>query len=617
MEADTTQAGGGAPLPERDILDGFDRLIAAKRLFGAQPNPVVRKKIAKGPPRIVCKPPSRRRMLSLWHDLFSHRVSPEDFLRFLARDVLGVMHADGILLFEKNRLIYDCRVVRGEGKEDVGHLTIAFYRERKPSVSWLPYPTRPGRGVVFIEGIVFSVQNTGYATSLFRGYEHFFLDLGFHRFGVKAALSVGKYFWAKQGFDCVERIQFGRVREDLHAFVRSLDLPVEEQEIRRLNHMVDVAEFRQDIRVPVWRESEGYYAIRQDENYTEKFVYPLGKAFLLCGDPWDGYKIICADTPRRTGLVWSKSYLSHVTTAEHPEGPQRLTLLWNAILRQKLLSTLILMDPYVPPMEALHAVHDPAYLEAFREAVARGDRYFSTQDCLIGSGSYDAALLAAGGVMAGIDAVFNHRADNVFCAVRPPGHHAVRDGAMGFCFVNNVAVGAAYARSSYGIHRVCIVDWDVHHGNGTQDLFNNDPETLYASIHEHPSFCYPGTGRRMEKGKGAGEGYTLNVPLLPHAGDVEMIEAFEREIVPAIEAFRPELILVSAGFDAHRDDPIAELWCTEESYVHMTRRILELADRHCKGRVVSVLEGGYHPESLVSSAIAHIKALQGRPQWEA
>jgi len=196
--------------------------------------------------------------------------------------------------------------------------------------------------------------------------------------------------------------------------------------------------------------------------------------------------------------------------------------------------------------------------------------------------------------------------------VRPPGHHAGRASAMGFCFVNNVAAGARYARSAYGVGRVYILDWDVHHGNGTQALFDEDPLTFFCSLHEHPSFCYPGTGRRLEKGAGAGKGTTLNIPLAPHAGDREMIEAFEREVAPSIEAFRPELILLSAGFDAHRDDPIAEIECTEDAYVHMTRRVLELADRHCEGRVVSVLEGGYRLESLVSSAIAHIRTLQGK-----
>jgi acetoin utilization deacetylase AcuC-like enzyme len=214
--------------------------------------------------------------------------------------------------------------------------------------------------------------------------------------------------------------------------------------------------------------------------------------------------------------------------------------------------------------------------------------------------------------MAGVDAVMNRRVENVFCAVRPPGHHASRKQAMGFCFINNVAVGAAYARAAYGIKKIFILDWDVHHGNGTQDLFEEDPLTFFCSFHEHPTFCFPGTGRRMERGKGAGKGSTLNLPLRPHAGDAELVELFDRDVVPEIDRFRPDLILISAGFDGHRDDPIADIELTERAYEQMTRRICEAADRHCGGRVVSVLEGGYHRPAFASSAIAHLKALQGR-----
>ena len=257
-------------------------------------------------------------------------------------------------------------------------------------------------------------------------------------------------------------------------------------------------------------------------------------------------------------------------------------------------------------------MHAPPYREAFREAAARGDRHFAVRDCAISEGSYEAALLAAGGVMAGIDAVLSGSSDNAFCAVRPPGHHAGRSTAMGFCFLNNVAAGARYARSAYGVERIYILDWDVHHGNGTQALFEEDPLTFFCSLHEHPSFCYPGTGRRLERGKGPGLGTTINIPLAPHAVVLEILEAFERDVVPSIEAFRPELIFLSAGYAARGDDPIADLECTEDAYVHMTRRVLELADRYCEVRVVSVLEGGYNTESLVASAIAHIKTLQGR-----
>jgi len=612
MVVDTTLTTGefGDPLPERDILEGFDRLIAADRLFGAELNPTVIKKSGKGASFLVRRPPSRERMLALWRDLFANRVSPQGLLDALAPEVLGLSHGDGLLLFGKDRVLYDCHIARGD--EAVGHLTLCFYREREPVFRFLPFPRRPGRRIVYIEGISLTAQSTGYASSLFRRYERLFHNLGFHRFRLKASLSVGKYYWAKEGFDCEDRKQFAEMRENLHALVRRLGLPVEEQEIRRLNHASMIAAFRRDLAVPIYRNAEGYYAAERDASHGEEFRFPLGKAFLLCSAPWDGFKVIYTDTPRRTGFVWSERFLDHGTRAGHPESPKRLEAIFAAIREGGMRESLIFLEPYLPAMAVLHAVHEPAYLEAFREAAARGDRQFAVRDCSISEGSYEAALLAAGGVMAGIDAVCSDRADNVFCAVRPPGHHAGRASAMGFCFVNNVAAGTRYARSAHGIERVYILDWDVHHGNGTQALFDEDPLTFYCSLHEHPSFCYPGTGRRLEKGAGAGRGATLNIPLAPHAGDREMIEAFEREVVPSIEAFRPELILLSAGFDAHRDDPIAELECTEDVYVHMTRRVLELADRHCGGRVVSVLEGGYCMESLVPSAIAHIRTLQGR-----
>jgi acetoin utilization deacetylase AcuC-like enzyme len=612
MAFDTARTGGGIgdPLPERDILEGFDRLIAADRLFGADLNSSTIKKSGKGTPFLVRRPPSHHRMLALWRDIFANRVSPQGFLDALAPEVLGLAHADGLLLFGKDRVLYDCQIVRGN--EAVGHLTLCFYREREPVFRFLPFPRRPGRRIVYIEGISLTAQSTGYASSLFRHYERLFHGLGFHRFRLKASLSVGKYYWAKEGFDCEDRVQFATMRENLQALVRRLGLPVEEQEVRRLNHANMVATFRRDLTIPVYRNPDGYYATARDATHTEEFPFPLGKAFLLCSDPWDGYKVIYTDTPRRTGLVWSDGFLDHESRPGHPESPKRLEALLTAIREEGMRESLIFLEPYIPGMESLHAVHDPAYLEAFREAAARGDRHFAVRDCAISEGSYEAALLAAGGVMAGIDAVLSGCSDNAFCAVRPPGHHAGRSTAMGFCFLNNVAAGARYARSAYGVQRIYILDWDVHHGNGTQALFDEDPLTFFCSLHEHPSFCYPGTGRRLEKGRGAGSGATLNIPLAPHAGDREMIEAFEREVVPSIEAFRPELILLSAGFDAHRDDPISGLECTEDAYVHMTRRLLELADRHCEGRVVSVLEGGYRTESLVSSAIAHIKTLQGR-----
>ena len=610
MAEDGTQAGGiGTSLQERNIIEGFDRLAAANRLFGAECNPDIIKKSGKGEPFLLQQPPSRRQMLSIWRNLFADRVGPEEFLSLISHEVHGFSHGDTLLLFAKDRLIYDCQVCQGD--ETVGHLTLSLYRERDPILPFLPFPTRPGHRIVYIDGISLTRQSSGYASSLFRYYEELFGRLGYHQFRLKASLSVGKYYWAKEGFDCLEESGVLKMRARMAALVRSKDLPVQDWEIERLNHAYDIALFRRDLKIPAYRNSKGYYAIEKDMEHTEEFLLPLGKAFLLSSEPWDGYKVIYTDTPRRTGFVYSDRFLKHKTRPGHVENPKRLEALLAAVDRNGLKDSLVFLKPYHADPEILGKVHDEAYIESFRTAVAGGADYFETRDCSISPQSFDVALLAAGGVMAGVDAVMNRRVENVFCAVRPPGHHATNKQAMGFCFINNVAVGAAYARAAYGVKRIFILDWDVHHGNGTQDLFEEDPLTYFCSLHEHPTFCFPGTGRRMDRGKGQGEGMTLNVPLRPHSGDEELIELFDREVIPEIDRFRPDLILISAGFDGHRDDPIADIELTEKSYEYMTRMICEAADRHCGGRIVSVLEGGYHRPAFASAAIAHLKALQG------
>ncbi|HEX9191614.1 MAG TPA: hypothetical protein VF847_05920, partial [Candidatus Deferrimicrobiaceae bacterium] len=351
----TRRWGAGGPYPERDIADGFDRLIAANRLFGAELNPSVLKKSGKGAPFLVRKPPLRHRMLALWRDLFEHRVAPGEFLALLSAEVHAMSHGDGHLLFGKDRLLYDCQIL--QGNEAVGHLTLDLYRERDRIVPFLPFPTRPGRRVVYIEGISLTRQSTGYASALFRRYERLFHDLGFHLFRLKASLSVGKYYWAKEGFDCSDREQFQEMRDRLWDLAWRLDLPVAEQEVRRLTHMSDVAVFRRDIQLPVWRDKEGYYTLERDAAHPEEFRFPLGKAFLLCSPPWDGHKVIYTDTPRRTALVWSEKYLAHGTPVGHPEGLKRLKALGEALRREGLLSSLIVMEPYTPEMEAIHAVH--------------------------------------------------------------------------------------------------------------------------------------------------------------------------------------------------------------------------------------------------------------------
>ncbi len=598
------------PLPRQEIEKGFAALIAENRLFGADVIPDFLKKEYTRKKFLVSGLPSRKKLYSLWTRLFRDIVSPAEFFSLVSAKILGFEHRENMLLAGKDRIIYDTQIYHGN--EYVGEMTLFFLCEMDRTLGLFAYLRGRRLRIVYIDHIRLLQQSSGYASSLFRHYEELFRDIGFHQFRLSASLSVGKYYWAKEGFDCLDRDEIRRMKEGLKGYVRERGLSVEENDIERLNHAYDIALFRRDLKVPVFRNAAGYYSLERNEWHQEEQKLPLGKAFLLSTRPWDGYKIIYTNTPRKTGVIYSQGYLNHRPRAGHPESRRRLERLLKAIHRDDLHGSLVFLEPYMPNLRVVEKVHSASYLESFRSVVRSGKKTFATVDCSISEASYDVALLAAGGVMAGVDAVLNGRVQNVFCAVRPPGHHAGRESAMGFCFLNNVAVGASYARSAYGVGRIFILDWDVHHGNGTQEIFEEDPGTYFCSIHEHPTFCFPGTGRRMEKGKGEGYGSTLNLPVKPHTTDDEFLDIFEREIIPEIEAFRPDLIMLSAGFDAHRDDSIADLELTERSYVHMTRRICEMADRHCQGRIVSVLEGGYNDSSLTSSAIAHLKTLQGR-----
>ena len=600
------------PLPRREIEKGFETLIGEKRLFGAEMNPDIMKKAGSMRKFLVSTPPSRKTLLSRWSRLLRDLVSPSDFFDLVSAEFLEFEHRENMLLVGKDRIIYDTRIFHGD--ETIGEMTLFFFSVMDRNIGLLEYLRGRRLRIVYIEHIRLSEQSSGYASSLFRYYEKLFHDLGFHQFRLSASLSVGKYYWAKEGFDCLDKEEFLQMKAGLRKLVKDRGLPVGESDINRLNHAYDIALFRRDLKVPVYRNPEGYYSREQDEEHREEQAFPLGKAFLLSTYPWDGYKIIYTNTPKRTGFLYSPGYLNHRPRTGHPENHRRLVNLLEAIRKDDLQGSLVFFDPYVPDTRQIEKVHPSDYLDAFRNSVRSGEKTFATVDCSISEASYDVALLAAGGVMAGVDAVLNGRVENIFCAVRPPGHHAGKTSAMGFCFLNNVAVGALHARIVHGVEKIFILDWDVHHGNGTQEIFEEDPLTYFCSIHEHPTFCFPGTGRRMEKGRGEGYGFTLNLPVKPHTADTEFLGIFEREVIPEIEKFRPDLIMISAGFDAHKDDPIADLELTERSFVHMTRRICEMADRHCRGRIVSVLEGGYNGSSLTSSAIAHLKTLQGRSE---
>ena len=604
----------------QEILQDLEKLIREGNLLGADRDPAIMdgaefdraviKKKGKGSRFLVRKVPRKSTLLRLWFRLFENAILPCALFDGLSARIHEFEHRETLLLFSRDRILYDAEIFHGE--ESVGELTLSFASLRDPATGLRGFFSRERLRVVYIEDIHLTAQKSGYASALFRHYERFFHDLGFNQFRLSASLSVGRYYWAKEGFDFSEGTESGKRKAELRTLVRERGLPVREIEIGRLNHAYDFARFRRELRIPVYRDAEGFYSSKADARFREEVSLPLGKAFLLSSAPWEGYKTIYASTPRRTGLVTSRKYLSHRTRRGHVESPGRLRLLGKAIEKGGLRRSLVALSPYVPDLAFLEEIHRAEYLARFRASVRKGEKIFATEDCSISAASFDVALLAAGGVMAGVDAVLNGRVDNAFCAVRPPGHHAGRDAAMGFCFINNVAVGAVYARSVYGVERIFILDWDVHHGNGTQEIFEGDPLTYYCSLHEHPTFCFPGTGRRMERGTGAGSGFTLNLPLRPHTTDAELMETFEREVVPEIERFAPGLIMVSAGFDAHERDPIADLDLTDESFAYMTRRICELADRYCSGRIVSVLEGGYDGTALAASALVHLKTLQGR-----
>ncbi len=601
-----------APLSKQEILRDLDALIAEKKLFGAELDPTILKKSGQGSRFLVSKVPSTGTLLRSWSSLFEDRISPVALFEALAPRTGEFSHRQNLLLFGRSRILYDTQIF--EGEESVGELTLGFASLPDPAFGIAAFLRRERPRIVFIEHIRVQAQRSGYAATLFRHYERLFRDLGFQQFRLNASLSIGRYYWAKEEFDFSDVSEAGRRKDALRALVKERNLPVPEIEIGRLNHPFDFAGFRRDLKISAFRDADGYHSLRADGRFTEEVHLPLGKAFLLVSAPWEGYKTIYASTARKTGLVTSPEYLRHRPRPDHPESPKRLRALLAGIRKEGLQNSLVFLPPYVPDLAFLETVHSPDYLARFRESVRNGEKIFSTRDCSMSPETWDIALLAAGGVMAGVDAVMNGRVENVFCAVRPPGHHTGRAFTMGFCFINNVAVGAIYARTVYGVERIFILDWDVHHGNGTQEIFEADPLTYYCSIHEHPTFCFPGTGRRMERGTGSGAGFTLNLPLKPFAGDAELVETFEKEVVPEIDRFGPGLIMISAGFDGHDNDPIADLKYTEKSYVHLTRRVCELADRHCGGRIVSVLEGGYEGPHFASSVITHLRELQGRSQ---
>jgi acetoin utilization deacetylase AcuC-like enzyme len=309
----------------------------------------------------------------------------------------------------------------------------------------------------------------------------------------------------------------------------------------------------------------------------------------------------------KTGLVYHPAYLEHEMGAGHPESPERLRAIMRQLKTSGTAERLVRIEPRKAEDEWITRIHSTSYVATLKQHASANGRVSLDPDTSMSPGSLDAAYLAAGGALAAVDAIMAGHVEHVFCAVRPPGHHAEAARAMGFCLFNNVAIAARYIQQKYGLKRVLIVDWDVHHGNGTQHSFEDDPTVLFFSTHQFPH--YPGTGRATERGRGAGEGLTINVPMESGEGDEEYREIFRKALVPAADRFQPDFVIVSAGFDAHQDDPLAGMGLTEAGYRDLTGIVAEIARRHAGGRLLSCLEGGYNLRALAASVDAHLTAL--------
>lgn len=312
------------------------------------------------------------------------------------------------------------------------------------------------------------------------------------------------------------------------------------------------------------------------------------------------------DSSRNIGVHYDALYEKHDTGPFHPESAERYRAL-RAALEDLPVEIVRLRGRRATVGEILlaheHYYHDLVYrdVESFAHQLRTGDTAICEE-------SYDVALEATGAVLAAVDAVMAGAVSSAFCAVRPPGHHATAARGMGFCIFNHVAIAARYLQSRHGLQRIAIIDWDVHHGNGTEAIFIEDPSALYISLHENG--IYPYTGAASQRGQGKGEGTTLNIPLPAASDGGTALRAWSAQITPVVNAFKPDFLLISAGFDSRESDPIGGLRWSDDTFVEMTRRCLALAETHCGGRIVSVLEGGYNPVGLASAAVNHVNALR-------
>ena len=308
-----------------------------------------------------------------------------------------------------------------------------------------------------------------------------------------------------------------------------------------------------------------------------------------------------------TGFVFDDAFLLHDTGAGHPECPQRLSRTMAHLRALPVYDTLKHYAATPAEPQWIAANHAAAYLTRAQRVCAAGDTFLDNADVPVSGASYRTALQAAGACMTLADGVMQGEIDNGFVLARPPGHHAEHAQAMGFCMFNNVAILARYLQQQHGLDKILILDWDVHHGNGTQHAFEADPSVLFISAHQYP--FYPGTGAYSETGSGRGQGATLNCPVPAGSNDKDYEALFMEKILPCIDQFGPEFIIISAGFDAHKADPLGQVRLSTACYGWMTRRVMELADKHAGGRIVSALEGGYNLNVLPRCVEQHLLAL--------
>jgi acetoin utilization deacetylase AcuC-like enzyme len=311
-----------------------------------------------------------------------------------------------------------------------------------------------------------------------------------------------------------------------------------------------------------------------------------------------------------SAIVYSSRYEAHNTGPAHPEAPARWKAIATGLEEAGLMQNLLRLEPRPATRQEILRCHTPEYFETAMHDVQAGYDTLSTGDTAISEHSLEVAQLAAGGVITAVDALMEGKIKNAFCPVRPPGHHATPERGMGFCLFNNIAIAARHAQAKHGVGKILIADWDVHHGNGTQEIFYQDGSVLFFDTHQHP--WYPGTGSREETGAGPGLGATINCPFPAGAGRQEILTAFQTKLVDAASRFKPELIMISAGFDSRLGDPLGEFRLTDEDFADLTGVMLELAGEYAGNRLVAVLEGGYDLEGLKKASTAHVQRLMAK-----